>query len=82
MSLTALTKTPGGVKGSCAADVVGIDPVTKQVVEIHQVGVQTKGGLPVARERAAFNDILDFGTPTAELDPTTAAVEFHPHKMR
>jgi len=36
MSLTALTKTPGGVKGSCAADVVGIDPVTHRHFQRHR----------------------------------------------
>jgi hypothetical protein len=38
-------------------DVVAIDPGTKNVVEMHQVGRQTKGGNPVSREVKALDDI-------------------------
>lgn len=43
------------------ADVIAFDEKSKKVVEIHQVGVQTKGGLPVARERRAIADIEQHG---------------------
>jgi len=39
------------------ADVVGIDPKTGKVIEIHQIGRQTGSGQPVSRERNAMNDI-------------------------
>ncbi len=48
--------TPGGDKGSRYVDVVAKDKQGK-VVESHQVGRQTKSGLPVSRERAAIRDI-------------------------
>ena len=48
--------TPGGDKGSRYVDVVAKDKQGK-VVEAHQVGRQTKSGLPVSRERAAIRDI-------------------------
>ena len=49
--------TPGGVKLYRFADVVAIDVFTCLIVEIHQVGVSTKKGLPVSRERKAIRDI-------------------------
>ncbi|MFH1921037.1 MAG: hypothetical protein ABIP48_14300, partial [Planctomycetota bacterium] len=48
--------TPGGEKGSRYVDVVGKD-AQGNVVEMHQVGRQTKGGQPVSRERKALDDI-------------------------
>lgn len=48
--------TPNGAKSKRFADVVGLDG-NDIPVEIHQVGRQTKGGLPVSRERQAINDI-------------------------
>jgi len=48
--------TPGGTKGTRYVDVVGKD-ADGNVVEMHQVGRQTKGGLPVSRERKALDDI-------------------------
>jgi hypothetical protein len=49
--------TPNGEKSSRYVDVVGKDPVTGQVKEMAQVGKQTQGGNPVARERRALDDI-------------------------
>ena len=49
-----LVKTPGGHKERRFADVAGLDPDTGELVELHQVGVTTKRGLPIARERGAF----------------------------
>ena len=49
-------ETPGGPKGSRYVDVVGRD-ADGNVVEMHQIGRQTKGGAPVSRERKALDDI-------------------------
>jgi hypothetical protein len=49
--------TPQGEKGSRRVDVVGKNPETGAVEEMHQVGRATKGGEPVARERRALHDI-------------------------
>jgi RHS repeat-associated protein len=48
--------TPGGNKGSRYIDVVGKD-AQGSVVEMHQVGKQTKTGNPVSREVKALDDI-------------------------
>ncbi len=48
--------TPGGSKQKRYANVVARDANGK-IVEIHQVGKQTKGGQPVSRERRAIDDI-------------------------
>jgi hypothetical protein len=48
--------TPGGTKGSRYIDIVGVDSDGK-LIEIHQVGRQTKAGIPVSRERSAIDDI-------------------------
>ncbi len=50
-------ETPGGHKPKRYVDVVGIDPQSKNVVEMHQIGRQTKGGQPVSREVRAMDDI-------------------------
>ena len=50
-------ETPGGEKGSRFVDVVGVDE-NGEVVEMHQVGRQTRAGNPVSREVRALNDIL------------------------
>ena len=47
---------PGGNKQKRYADVVARDANGK-IVEIHQVGKQTKGGQPVSHERRAIEDI-------------------------
>ncbi len=49
-------KTPGGGKKSRFADVGGFDR-EGNLVEIAQIGRQTKAGIPVARERRAMHDI-------------------------
>ena len=49
--------TPNGAKLYRFADVVAIDIFTGLLVEIHQIGVSTKKGLPVSRERKAIQDI-------------------------
>ena len=67
-----LKKTPG-VEGHKTryADVVAIDPVTKEPVELHQVGKSLKDGLTgVAREKRALTDIEKNLT-------TPATVKFH-----
>jgi hypothetical protein len=51
--------TPGGEKRGRFVDVAGIDPKTKEVKELHQVGRATKGGEPVSRERKALADIAE-----------------------
>jgi hypothetical protein len=61
--------TPGGNKGTRYVDVVGKD-VQGNVVEMHQVGRQTKSGPPVSRERKALDDIE--GT-------TGTRPDFHPY---
>lgn len=43
------------------ADIIAFDEKSKNVAEIYQIGVQTKGGLPVARERRAIADIEQHG---------------------
>jgi hypothetical protein len=61
--------TPGGQKGTRYVDVVGKD--TKgNVVEMHQIGRQTKGGQPVSRERKALDDIKG---------ATGTRPDFHPY---
>ena len=50
--------TPGGEKANRYADISGIDPTTGNR-EYHQVGRQTKGGLPVKRERDALDDLAN-----------------------
>ncbi len=63
-------ETPGGAKGSRFVDVVGRD-AQGNIVEMHQIGRQTKGGAPVTREVRALNDIeRATGTPP----------RFHPYK--
>jgi hypothetical protein len=49
-------ETPSGAKGARFVDVAGVD-ANGQVVELHQIGRQTLGGMPVAREVSAINDI-------------------------
>lgn len=49
--------TPDGIKLYRFADVVAVDIFTGLLVEIHQVGISTKKGLPVSRERKAIRDI-------------------------
>ncbi len=65
--------TPGGEKGTRFVDVAGRDPATGKVVEMHQVGKQTKGGTPISREQRAINDIKK-SCPT---EPC-----FHPYNKR
>jgi hypothetical protein len=62
--------TPGGDKGSRFVDVVGRD-AEGNVVEMHQIGRATKGGLPVSREGKALDDIQK---------ATGMRPEFHPYK--
>ncbi|MGE0046706.1 MAG: RHS repeat-associated core domain-containing protein [Hyphomonadaceae bacterium] len=62
--------TPGGERGSRYVDVAGRDPATGDIVETHQVGRQTQGGDPVARERRAMDDIEN---------ETGRRPEFHPY---
>jgi RHS repeat-associated protein len=52
-----MVKTPNGSKSRRFVDVVGRDPNTGQVVEMHQVGRQTQAGNPVARETRALDDV-------------------------
>ena len=40
----------GGFKTRRFADVVAVDPVTGEILEVHQVGRQTTAGRPVWRE--------------------------------
>lgn len=48
--------TPNGSKSYRFIDVVALD-ANRQVVEAYQVGKQTKGGIPVSRERVGITDI-------------------------
>jgi RHS repeat-associated protein len=52
-------RTVGGVKGVRYMDVVARDPMTRQIVEVHQVGkvLKSNRNVPVARERAALRDV-------------------------
>ncbi|MFN0195480.1 MAG: polymorphic toxin-type HINT domain-containing protein [Planctomycetaceae bacterium] len=52
-------RTPQGKKSSRFMDVVGIDPKTRKVVEVHQVGrgLTSDPSIPVSRERDAFFDV-------------------------
>ena len=61
-------ETPGGNKDTRYADVVGKD-AQGNVVEMHQVGRQTQGGLPVARERQAIQDIKNATGQTPQFHP-------------
>jgi hypothetical protein len=61
-------ETPGGNKDTRYADVVGKD-AQGNVVEIHQVGRQTQGGLPVSRERQAIQDIKNATGQTPQFHP-------------
>jgi hypothetical protein len=47
--------TPGGAKPNRFADVGAYD--RGELVELHQVGRETRGGIPVSRERSALADI-------------------------
>ena len=58
--------TPGGNKENRYLDVAAVDRNTGQVVEGVQVGRETKGEIPVARERRALEDIQN-AQPNAEL---------------
>ena len=49
-------ETPGGAKEARYVDVVGRD-AGRNVVEMHQIGRQTKAGQPVSREVQALDDI-------------------------
>ncbi|SNY53633.1 polymorphic toxin-type HINT domain-containing protein [Paractinoplanes atraurantiacus] len=63
--------TPTGFKPNRAADVAAYD-ANGTLVSVHQVGLQTKGGLPVMRETEAMSDIW------SELDDGVEMV-FHPY---
>jgi hypothetical protein len=65
--------TPDGTKKTRYADVVAIDPVTEQIVEVHQVGKQNKNGTAISRERKAMDDIIGSD------DYNGATVIFHPY---
>jgi hypothetical protein len=61
--------TSGGNKNSRFVDIAGLDPKTMQPIELHQVGRQTRGGLPVARERYAIDDIQNTIGINADFHP-------------
>jgi hypothetical protein len=72
-------KTPDGSKTERYADVGAYDPedvLFTNPLELHQVGVQTVGGLPVSRERRAFDDMM---TSPDLSDSTTFT--FWPYKV-
>ena len=48
--------THGGIKSSRFGD-VGARDAAGNLIEVHQVGRQTMSGIPVARERYAFEDM-------------------------
>ncbi|MBP7866937.1 MAG: hypothetical protein KA419_13420 [Acidobacteria bacterium] len=52
-------KTVNGKKAARYMDVVARDPVTREIVEVHQVGktLKSKPMIPVARERDALRDV-------------------------
>lgn len=64
-----MVETPKGSKSKRFVDVVGIDKKTGEVKEMHQVGVQTKKGQPVAREREALDDIQNAKGQRPEFHP-------------
>ncbi|MGH7991500.1 MAG: RHS repeat-associated core domain-containing protein, partial [Limisphaerales bacterium] len=61
-------ETPGGNKNSRYIDIVGRDS-EGNVVEMHQVGRQTQGGLPVSRERQAIQDVQNATGKTPQFHP-------------
>jgi hypothetical protein len=65
-----MVPTPGGAKSRRFLDIVGRSRETGAVLEMHQVGRQTKRGLPVSREVRALDDIQS----AMGLRPT-----FHPY---
>lgn len=64
-----MIETPGGSKSKRFVDVVGTDKKTEEVKEMHQVGLQTKKGQPVARERQALDDIQNAEGKRPEFHP-------------
>jgi hypothetical protein len=70
--------TPKGSKLRRYADVAAFDPADRDFtnpLEIHQVGIQTTGGLPVARERRAFDDMM-----TSPSLPSSTTFTFWPYR--
>jgi hypothetical protein len=61
--------TPDGSKNSRYVDVVGVDPKSGAVVEMHQVGKQTMQGAPISRERRAMDDIQNATGMTPHFHP-------------
>jgi hypothetical protein len=53
--------TPGGQKATRYADFAVLTVDAKELLELHQVGQVTQGGVPVSRERAAISDLVNFG---------------------
>ncbi|MFJ8011073.1 polymorphic toxin-type HINT domain-containing protein [Streptomyces sp. NPDC096339] len=66
--------TPGGFKSTRAADVAAYD-ADGNLVSIHQVGLQTKGGIPVMRETEAMSDIWS-------VINDGVSINFHPYGTR
>ena len=65
--------TPEGSKSKRFVDVAGINESTEEIEEMHQVGVQTKKGQPVAREKEALDDIEK---------ATGKRPQFHPYNKK
>ncbi len=63
--------TPGGHKGTRFADMGAFDDAGN-LVEIHQVGRVTQGGVPVIRERKAISDLIQ------NIDPSVGTY-YHPY---
>ena len=76
-STEVMFKTPQGVKTSRYAD-LGIFNPKEELTAIYQVGVSTKGGLPVSREVKAITDIFEFGL--YEGTPYEGPILFIPYK--
>lgn len=53
-------------------DVAGIDKITGEEIEFHQIGIQTKKGLPVKRERDVVLEIEKY---------KGISVKFHPYDI-
>jgi RHS repeat-associated protein len=54
-----MVKTPGGLKANRFVDVASLDPQTGEPVGFFQIGRQTLGGNPIARETQAMNDLAN-----------------------
>jgi RHS repeat-associated protein len=63
-----MVRTPNGAKNYRYVDVVGLDK-DDTIKQMYQVGLQTKKGIPVSRERVALDDIEEALGIRPEFEP-------------